>query len=229
MPTATTRPRGASILRLYPPGWRRRYEPEMLQVLAELDVGRRERLDLAGGALDAWLHVPSRLPAVAAILAGGIWTIVGAWLVAHPTPPDWPGYAMETLPFAALAAGLGGFATVGCWARRSDRFGAGRRLALGATIAGHLAWTTALTVAWLGWSYGVETMVAQALATLGSMGVGVLLVGTGDRRLGAALAIGPAFLLFGSALGWLGAGLAWTAAGSILLAEPAAPGPFRAA
>lgn len=225
----TTRPAGASILRLYPPGWRRRYEPEMLQVLTALGAGRRDRLDLVRGALDAWLHVPSRVPAVAAIAAGGIWTIIGAWLLAQPAPPDWPGFAVGILPFALLAAAFGGLATIGCWARRSDGFGPAGRIAIGLTILGHLAWSAALIVAWLGWSYGAQTMAAQALAAVGSIVIGVLLVRAGDRRLGAMLAIGPAFLLFGSPIGWLAAGLGWTATGSILLTELGAPGPFRAA
>ena len=101
-------PRGGSILRLYPTSWRRRYEPEMLALLEDANLGARAQLDLARGALDAWFQASTRVAGPAALVGGGLWTIAGVAVVGQATPPDWPGYLIDVLPMnvAAIAFGL---------------------------------------------------------------------------------------------------------------------------
>jgi hypothetical protein len=219
-PPAVARPGGAGILRLYPASWRRRYEAEMLAVLEEIPIGFAARLDLIRGALDARLHSPTRLPAAAALVSGGLWTFAGAAIVAQPTPPDWPGYLLEALPFAILGTALAGFATIGCWARRSDGIGRAGTLAMFVSVIGHLGWVVALVAALLGYGYGPGTIAAQALAILGAVLVGLLLIRAGDQRIGSALVIPTAIMLFGWPLAWLAYGFGWTLVGVFLLTSP---------
>ena len=47
--------------------------------------------------------IPSRTPAVAALVGGGLWTVVAAGVLFQPAPPDWPGYLLEVVPTATLA------------------------------------------------------------------------------------------------------------------------------
>ena len=217
---AVARPGGAGILRLYPASWRRRYEAEMLATLEETPIGFRARLDLIRGALDARLHSPTRLPAAAALVSGGLWTFAGAAIVAEPGPPDWPGYLIEALPFAILGTALAGFATIGCWARRSDGIGRAGTLAILVAVVGHLAWVVALVAALLGYGYGPGTIAAQAVAVLGAVLVGLLLMRAGDERIGSVLVITPAIMLFGWPLAWLAFGFGWTLVGVLLLTAP---------
>jgi hypothetical protein len=214
------RPAGASLIRLYPTAWRERYAAEMLAALEQRRIGLRDRFDLARGALDAWLHRPSRVPAFAALAAGGLWTIAGTVVVSQPVPPDWPGYLFETLPVAVVATILGGLATIGCWARRSDVAGRLGSLAVGLALVGNVAWIVALVAAWLGVGYGAETIVAQALGALGAVLVGLVLLRSGDEQIGSLLVIAPAIMLIGWPIAWLGFGLGWTLIGVLLLALP---------
>lgn len=46
------------LVRLYPPAWRRRYEDEFLAVLESRGVGPSVAVDIARGALDAWVRGP---------------------------------------------------------------------------------------------------------------------------------------------------------------------------
>ena len=225
-PSPGSRPAGAGLIRLYPTAWRRRYADEMLATLEQRHVGARDRLDLVRGALDVWLHAPSKVPAFAALGAGGLWTVVGAGVVAQPVPPDWPGYLLETLPLAALATSLGGLATIGCWARRSDVAGRAGGLAIVLAVVGHVAWIVALIAAWLGAGYGAQTIAAQALGVLGSVLVGLMLLRSADERIGSVLVIGPAIMLFGWPIAWLGFGLGWTLVGALQLAWPEPDGPL---
>ena len=56
-------------------------------ILEERRPGPRERLDLARGAADAWLHPHRfRVPALAALVGGGLWTFAAAAVIAQPTP-----------------------------------------------------------------------------------------------------------------------------------------------
>ena len=218
---ALTRPAGAGLIRLYPKAWRVRYAAEMLATLEERRIGVRDRFDLGRGALDARLHQPSRVPAFAALAAGGLWTVAGTVVVAQPVPPDWPGYLLETLPVAVLATILGGLATIGCWARRSDVAGRLGLVAVALAVAGNVAWIVALAAAWSGAGYGAETIVAQAAGALGAVLVGLALLRSGDEQIGSLLVIAPAIMLFGWPVAWLGFGLGWTLIGVLLLTLPA--------
>jgi hypothetical protein len=222
-----SRPAGAGLIHLYPTAWRRRYADEMLATLEQRHVRARDRLDLVRGALDAWLHEPSRVPAFAALGAGGLWTVVGAGVVAQPVPPDWPGYLLETLPLAALATALGCLATIGCWARRSDGAGRAGGFAIVLAVVGHVAWIVALIAAWLGAGYGAQTIAAQALGALGSVLVGLTLLRSADEQIGSVLVIAPAIMLFGWPIAWLGFGLGWTLVGALLLAWPEPDDPLQ--
>jgi hypothetical protein len=211
------RPRGAGTLRLYPASWRARYESELLAVLEQLELGPRGRFDLARGALDAHLHTPTRIPAVASLLAGGMWTFAGIGIVAQPTPPDWPGYLVEALPLAIVAVVSGGLATVGCWATRSDDTGRRGTVAVLLAVIGHVLWAAALVAAFVGLGYGPPTAVAQTLAALGCLLVGIGLLRAGEGWLGGLLALGAAVMVFAWPVAWLGFGLAWTLIGALLL------------
>jgi len=198
----------------------------MLATLEQRRVGVRDRVDLGRGALDAWLHQPSRLPAFAALAAGGLWTVGGTVVVGQPVQPDWPGYLLETLPVAIVATVLGGLATIGCWARRSDVAGRAGVLAVGLAVVGHMAWIAALLAAWFGAGYGAQTIAAQTAGALGSVLVGLVLLRSADEVIGALLVIAPAIMLLGWPIAWLGFGLGWTLVGALLLAQPAPDEPL---
>ena len=89
----------SSLLRLYPASWRSRYRDEMEALLEERPPNRHERVDLVRGAIDAWVHppTPSIIPILAALIGGGLWTIVATAVLVQPVPPDWPGYHAEVL------------------------------------------------------------------------------------------------------------------------------------
>jgi hypothetical protein len=196
----------------------------MLAMLEELRLGPRGRFDLTRGAIDAHLHTPTRLPALAALLAGGLWTFAGAGIVAQPTPPDWPGYLIEALPITIVAVGAGGLATVGCWATRSDDAGRPGTIAVVLAIIGHILWVVALIAAFAGHGYGAPTAVAQDSAAIGSLLVGIGLVRAGEGWLGGLMALGAALMVFAWPIAWLGFGLAWTLVGALLLARFAPSG-----
>jgi hypothetical protein len=216
-PRRRPRPAGAGLLRLYPTSWRDRYESEILAVLEQLDLGPRGRFDLARGAIDAHLHAPTRMPAIAALLAGGLWTFAGVGIVAQPTPPDWPGYLIEALPLAIVAVVSGGLAAVGCWAIRSDDAGRLGTVAVLVAIAGHIVWVIALGCALVGLGYGPPTAVAQDVAAIGTLLVGIGLLRGGEGLVGGLLAFGAALMVFAWPIAWLGFGLAWTLIGVLLL------------
>lgn len=219
------RPAGAGLLRLYPRAWRDRYEAEVLAVLEQAHLGRRARLDLARGAIDARLHAASRLPAAAALLSGALWTIAGVVVVGQPAPPDWPGYLIDILPLTIVAVVAGLFAIIGCWARQSD--GGGRVGAAGAllALAGHIGWALALGAALAQGGASLLIITCQAVALTGCVLVGLVLVRSEDLPIGAAILLASAVMFFGWPAAWLGFGLAWTIVGVLLLArpEPSAP------
>src|SRR5439155_1003096 len=113
-------PRGGSVLRLYPTSWRRRYEPEMLALLEDANLGARVQLDLARGALDAWFQASTRVAGPAALVGGGLWTIAGVAVVGQATPPDWPGYLVDVLAMDVAAIAFELIAIPGCLARHGD-------------------------------------------------------------------------------------------------------------
>jgi hypothetical protein len=59
------------LIRLYPPAWRRRYGQELAELLATQPGSFRTAIDLAAGAIDAWLNPQSSTAALAADSKGG--------------------------------------------------------------------------------------------------------------------------------------------------------------
>lgn len=211
---------GATLLRLYPAEWRDRYEPEVQQVLEEAGLSRRGAVDLVRGAADARLHSPSRVPPAAALLAGGIWTLMGTWIVTQPAPPDWPGYTFDVLVPAIAAVMTGLVAVVGAWAVGSDA--AGRRVggaAIALAVGGHAAWMIALIAALAGAASGPLTALGQGLGVSGCAIVGIVMLRAGQVRLGTVLALAPTVMLFGWPSAWLAFGLGWTLVGMLLLQQ----------
>ena len=213
-------PSGARLLRLYPRTWRQRYASEVAAVLELADIGWRGRVDLIRGALDARLHEPSRIPAIAALVCGGLWTFIGAGIAAQPVPPDWPGYLLETLPIAAVAVLAGAVGIVGCWARHSDVAGRRGAIVISVAIACQVIWAAALVATFLGAADGAVTAAGQAIGVVGVVLVGLTLLATGDLVIGGLLVLAPTLLLFGLPLAPLGYGFAWTLAGFVLLTSP---------
>lgn len=211
------RPAGGRLLRLYPRKWRDRYEDEMLALLDIAAVDWHGRADLVRGALDARMHAASRLPGVAALIAGGLWTVAGAGVLAQPVPPDWPGHLLETLPLGVAAILAGTVALIGCWARASDRAGRyGAALAVIAVVA-QLAWALALAAGFLGVADGATMAAGQAVGAVGCLAIGLLLLRAAEEPIGLILIAAPPVLLFGWPIAWLAFGLAWTGVGFILL------------
>lgn len=215
------RPRAprAGVLRLYPPAWRRRYEPEVLEILALRPINRSARLDLVRGALDAWLH-PSRrslVPAVAAITGGGVWTALGAYTIAQPVPLDWPGYAFDVLPLAMIAIAALLISVAGAWLKVGDATDAVDHLAVDLAIAGHVAWFAALGATIVGIDYGMSTVIASTAAAAGTIAVGACLLRAGHDRVGALLILTSVALLVAAPAAWLAFGLGWTAIGWLQL------------
>jgi hypothetical protein len=215
--TGAARPAGGRLLRLYPRAWRDRYEDEMLALLEVAAIGWRGRVDLVCGALDARVHAASRVPGVAALMAGALWTIAGAGVLAQPVPPDWPGHLSETLALGAVGILAGTVALIGCWARKSDR--AGRHGAVVALLAvvTQFIWAVALAAGLVGFADSATLAAGQALGAVGCLAIGLLLLRTGDEPIGLILVAVPPVLLFGWPVAWLALGLAWTAIGFILL------------
>lgn len=208
----------ASLVRLYPPAWRRRYGEEMLALLEAAPVRARGRLDLVRGALDAWLHppAPSRVPAIAAIAGGGLWTVAAAGVVAQPVPPDWPGYLAEILMLTLAAAALLLVATIGCALRLGDD--GGRAMGAGSTLAaiGFAAWMVMLAVAAAGHADAATLAAAQTMAMVGATLVGVVLIRACDWLVGVLVVIGSIAMLVPWTPGWLVFGIAWTTIGVLL-------------
>ena len=206
------------VLRLYPRWWRRRYGDEMRALLDVAPIRRGDRRDLARGALDAWIHPPepSYLPAVAALLGGGIWTMIAARVASQPVQPEWPGYLMEVVPFALVAAIFLLIAVCGIALRAADAHARSTGLAIVAAIVSYGAWIVAMAGTVAGVTDPGVLWATQSLAMVATVGVG-LLVRSADERLGSlvVLAAGSLFLPWAGA--WLVFGSCWTAIGLIIL------------
>jgi hypothetical protein len=207
----------------------------MAALIEARPLRRRDRVDLVRGALDAWLHppTPSRVPVVAALAGGGLWTVAAAVVVFQPAPPQWPGYLVEILGLALVAAAFLLVATLGCSLRRGDGDGAGRPMAvaIGLAIAGYLGWMGALAATATGGLDGSSLGAAQTVAMLGTTFVGAILVRTGDVAVGVLVMLGPLAMLIPWTVMWLAFGAAWTAVGMVLMVEraqrPRSGGPLR--
>ena len=221
--TSTDRPTGRRLLRLYPRWWQDRYGDEMASLLEARPLRRRARVDLVRGAFDAHLRgaepgTASRLAIFAALVAGAAWTIVGVASVGGPTPPDWPGYLAATLPIAVVGAVAVLVASLGVARLAWPSSGASVEVAVMATVVGDLAWIAALLVASLGGPYGAITSIAQSLAAIATIGLGLVLMRAGARPVGEAVIVAGAVLLVPAPAAWLVAGAMWTAIGLWLFA-----------
>jgi hypothetical protein len=213
--------RTPSLVGLYPPAWRDRYGDEMTALIELAPLRRRDRLDLVRGALDAWLHPssPSRAPAVAALVGGGLWTVAAAAVVFQPVPPQWPGYLVEILGLALVSAAFLLAATLGCALRAGDRSGRVMAVAEGVAIAGYLAWIVAIAATAAGVLDGHWLAAAQTVAMLGTVLVGVVLVRRGDAVVGLLLMLGPVAMLIPWNVSWLVLGATWTVVGCVLVID----------
>jgi hypothetical protein len=206
------------VLRLYPRWWRRRYGDEMRALLDVAPARRGDRRDLARGAVDAWLHPPepSHLPAFAALLGGGIWTMVAARVASQPVQPDWPGYLLEVVPFALVAAIFLLVAVTGIALRAADAHARSTGLAIVVAIVGYGAWIVAMAGTVGGGADPVALWATHMVAMVATVAVG-LLVRTADERLGSLVVLAAGAMLLPWAGAWLAFGSCWTAIGLIIL------------
>lgn len=189
-------------------------------MLEQVRLDGRGRLDLLRGAIDARLHGSARIPAVAALVAGGLWTWAGTTVAGQPAPPDWPGYTIDVLPLAIVATGAAVPGVIGCWAKRSDVSGRAGSLAIAIAVLGLLLWVAALSAALTGIGYGWQTAAAQAVGILGLVLVGLATLRAGEDQMGALLVLAPPLMLIPWAGSWLMFGLGWTLVGWVLLTRP---------
>jgi hypothetical protein len=218
--TASSRGRstGRSLLALYPRWWRDRYGDEIAVILEARPPGFAARIDLLRGAFDAHLGGPDAgsapgRAAAAALVAGGAWTIAGVASVGAPTPPDWPGYLVSTLPVALLgvAASVVAVLSVSRLVWSSNR--PSLEGAVVGTVIGYLFWATALIVALIGGPYGAVTAIAQSLAAVATVGVGLVLLRAGAHPVGEILLVAGAVMLLPTPAAWVVAGALWTGLG----------------
>jgi len=216
--------RVSALLRLYPGPWRARYGEEMEALLEERRPDRRERLDLIRGALDAWMHppTPSPAPMLAALIGGGLWTVVATAVLVQPAPPDWPGYLAEIVPLAAVAAVCLLVAATGCVLRAGEARSRAIGLATGLVVVGHLAWISMLGATGLGVVGGPAVAAAQTLAMAGTIAVGLILVHARDEPIGFLLIAAPLAMLLPWTVPWLAFGAGWTAIGIVMWLDRAA-------
>jgi len=190
----------------------------MRALLGSAPGRRRDVIDLLRGALDAWLHpaTPSRVPAIAALIGGGLWTMAAAGVVGQPVPPDWPGYLAEIVLVALAAASLLLVATLGCALRAGNSGGHAMRVGSALTAVGFVAWIAALVVAAAGQTDAATLAAAQTMAMIGATLVGIVLVREGDWPIGGLVIIGSVAMPVPWTTGWLVFGGAWTAIGVLL-------------
>jgi hypothetical protein len=164
--------------------------------------------------------VPSRVPGIAAIVGGGIWTVWSVVIITDATAPDWPGYLEEMLLSAVLAVGALAVAVTGAWLRVGDDATRVERLAVVLALTGHVAWLILLVGAIAGLVYGAPTAIASTAASIGAALVGLCLVTVDDGRVGALVATAAVGLLIPFVGGWLVFGVCWMAAGLAMLTNP---------
>lgn len=207
--------------RSYPRWWRVRYGDEMAVLLEDHPPTRRDRVDLARGALDAWLHppVPSLVPAISSLVGGGLWTMLAVIVLLQPTRADWPGYLLELIPLALVAVVWLAVAVIGLSLRLGDSGGRAAMFAVGVAIVGFLAWAIALLGTLAGIADAAALAATQTVAMVGTAWIGVLLVRAGDEPIGAILATAPLLLIIPTTLGWLAFGTLWTVVGLVALVQ----------
>ena len=206
------------VLRVYPRWWRRRYGDEMRALLEVAPRRRGDRRDLVRGALDAWLHPPepSSVPAFAALLGGGIWTMIAARVASQPVQPEWPGYLIEVVPFAVVAAVFLLVAVVGIALRAADAHGRGTALSITAALFGYVAWIVAMAGTLGGSADPGILWATHMVAMIATVAIG-LLVRSSDERLGSLVIVAAGAMLLPWAGAWLIFGTCWTAIGLVIL------------
>ena len=210
------------LVGLYPRWWRDRYGDEMRALLELAPARRGDRVDLARGALDAWLHPPrpSLVPAAAALLGGGLWTVVAAGVVAQPVPPDWPGYLLEVVPVALAGVACLLVAIVGIALRVADADGRATGPAALLAVAGYAGWMVALGGTAGNAVDGATLGAAQAVAMVATAAIGEMVVRAGDDLVGSLVLLAAVSMLIPWVGLWLVFGAAWTAIGIVLALEP---------
>lgn len=212
------------LLKLYPATWQARYADEVDALLEARRPDRRERLDLLRGALDAWMHpaTPSLVPILAALIGGGLWTVIATAIVVQPVPPDWPGYLAELVPLAAVAASCLVVAVTGCLMRAGEARSRATAIARALCVAGYLIWIGMLGATTLGVVGSPVLAAAQTLAMFGTIAVGLILLSAGDTPIGFLLVVAPVAMLVPTPATWLAYGAAWTAIGIAMWLDRAA-------
>ena len=212
-------PTGAWLIRRYPGWWRDRYGDEVLALLEDRPPSRRDRLDLAHGAIDAHLRggpARSRTLIVAALTAGGAWTMVGAAAVTQPTPLDWPGYDVSTLPLVTVAAAATTVAQMGLARRAWSGSTVPLELLLLIVLVGGLLWTASLAVATVGGPYGAVTAGTQTIAAIAGVGLGLAVLRAGWTMEGSLAVVLAVALLIPTPAVWLAMGAGWSLVGMVL-------------
>ena len=215
------------LLRLYPAAWRERYGPELQDLLRERPPTTRDQIDLARGALDAWLHpqVLARTSepdgedratrnitaGIGAFVGGGIWVASGLLINASKFEPS-TGYREASAAILILVVGaiVSAFAAMAlATTSPSGRKAAGAMIVLALLIA-------------LPWPLPIVGLFGYAAATIV---YGVVFTREYGRPLGIPLAIAglvlPSMNLQDErALLTIPLGLAWLAIGALAVLRP---------
>lgn len=200
----------------------------MLALLEDRPPSRRDRLDLARGAIDAHLRGGSGRQTTriaASLIAGAAWTIVGAAAMTQPTPLDWPGYDLATLPLVALAALA---MTVGQLGSTRRAWAASTMLLevlLVVVALSGLLWTAAVAVASLGGPYGAGTAAAQAIAAVAALALGLAVLRRGATTDGSIVIVMAVALLIPTPAVWLAMGAGWSVVGMVLALDATTESP----
>ena len=194
----------------------------MLALLEARPITNHVRVDLVRGALDAYLNPisPPSLGLAAPVAAGVAWVAAGGAALAEPTPPDWPGYLLWTLPIGLIGAAAVLRIALVAGRRSGLRALTGSGAALLIALVGHLAWIVALLVAVLGGPYGAITGAAQSIAAVGTIAIGLARWRADDHLMAEALIIAGGAMLVPTPAAWIVAGIAWLS--TALIARPRA-------
>lgn len=109
------------LIALYPRAWRDRYAAEFDELLDDRPATLRDQIDIARGAIDAWIHPqvhgqrvapsptgPSRgglLGSVTAVAGGGLLILAGVGMYSSRVDPDL-NYKLVDVPIVALILGM---------------------------------------------------------------------------------------------------------------------------
>jgi hypothetical protein len=224
----------SGLLRLYPAAWRERYGTELHDLLIERPPTRRDQIDLARGALDAWLHPqvlvrgsrqerddlpPHNIPgAIGALIGGGLWVASGLLINASKFDQS-TGYREASA--AVLILVVGAVVSAVAAIALTTTSPAGRK-------AGSAMLVLAVLIA-MPWPLPLVGVFGTAAATIA---FGVVFTRDYGQPLGIPLAIGglilPSINLQDErSLLTIPLGLAWLAIGALAVLRPA-PAPAQA-